>query len=108
MNICDEKTAAFMGEALLNQAREVCRYARIYPVEFRALPGRDSRERHQRFVASVARMVKEMRALMLMARRGGILRFCNHEQIDGYIEEAEEILAHFSAPARAEALAKVN
>ena len=108
MNVCDEKTAVFMGQALLNQAKEICRYARIYPVEFRALPGREGRERHQRFVASVERMVKEMRALMLMARRGGILRFCNHEQIDGYIEEAEGILAHFGAPAKAEAMAKVN
>ncbi len=103
MNTCDEKNAKFMGEALLNHAREICRYAKTYsgPIH----PDRPSEERQKRkFVSTVDRMIREMGTLLLMANYKGVSRYCNREQIEAYIDEAR--LASIMAPVPVEEEAK--
>lgn len=91
--VCDEATAKFMSEALLNHAREVSRYARTYPEVFESLPVERARDSVAKFIKNVSRMIKEFQALMLMAKYKGVTRFCNREQIEAYVENASEIVA---------------
>lgn len=87
METCDEATAKFMGEALLNHAREICRYARTYSAQTHPEPEREKFLR-ERYARNLTRMLKEMHALMLMAKYKGISRYCNCEQIEAYVEDA--------------------
>ena len=86
--MCDENTARFMSESLLNHAREIHRYARTYPGVIAALPAGEAAEARDRFVKNVGRMADEMEALMLMARYGGVSRCCNREQVEAHIDGA--------------------
>ena len=103
METCDEPTAKFMGEALLNHAREIHRYARAFCLPTPANQA-VSEGHKRRFFRTVERMINEMYALMLMARYKGISRFCNQEQIDAYMAEARAAISPFTAaePARME------
>ncbi len=104
MEMCDEKTAKFMAESLLEHAQNIYRYAKTY-----SQPIYDDRQAESKlkstFVKTVERMLKEMYALMLMAKYKGISRFCNREQIEAYMEEAEEII---SAPSLSQAEPLLN
>lgn len=92
MNTCDEDTAKFMGKSLLNHAREIHRYAKAY------CEPSDANEyidvgRRAKFTGHLERMLKEMYALMLMAKYKGVSRFCNREQIEAYINAAADVIA---------------
>ncbi|MDR1519618.1 MAG: hypothetical protein LBU23_05670, partial [Planctomycetota bacterium] len=71
----------------MRHAREIHRYANAFclpsPANL-ALTGR----RRENFSGVVRRMIKDMRALLLLARHKGISRFCNLEQIEAYLEGA--------------------
>lgn len=102
--LCDESTAKFMSEALLNHAREIHRYAKTYPEVFAGLSAERAREGGKRFVKNVTRMVKEMHALMLMAGYKGVTRFCNREQVEAHMEAALAAIEGVGAEHNAESL----
>ncbi len=100
---CDEQTALNMSKALFDHAREVNRYARTYPAVFASLKNKDkARESIKSFIKNVTRMIKEMTALMLMARYKGVSRFCNTEQIEAIMEETQQIVDQLEAQRRQE------
>lgn len=98
METCDETTARVMGEALLNHAREICRYACTYSETIHSVPSKEEAHR-KKFMRNVERMIKEMHALMLMAKHKGISRFCNREQIEAYIDNASRVIERPAAVA---------
>ncbi|MCC8166169.1 MAG: hypothetical protein LIQ31_08460 [Planctomycetes bacterium] len=91
MTHCDEDIAKNVSRSLLNHAREIYRYAKTYcqdsAKDFLDENGRNKAVRH------VDRMLKEMYALMLMARYRGVSRFCNKEQIEAYVDAAQAIVS---------------
>lgn len=92
MNTCDEDTAKFMAKSLLNHAREIYRYAVTYCEPSAANEYIDI-ERRVKFTSHLERMLKEMYALMLMAKYKGVSRFCNREQIEAYMNSAADVIA---------------
>ncbi len=98
MRYCDEETAKYMGKSLLKHAREIHNYALAYCV-----PTGDNEyidtESRVKYTENLERMLKELYALMLMAKYKGVSRFCNREQIEAYMEAASDLLV----PAQAEA-----
>ncbi len=97
MRYCDEDTAKHMGRSLLKHAREVHHYALSYCAPTEANEYIDAASR-VKYAENLERMLKELYALMLMAKYKGVSRFCNREQIEAYMEAASELLV----PARAE------
>ena len=91
MKTCDEETAKFMSGALLDHAKEICRYAKAYREPIFPDANMDNPVR-AKFMTTVERMVKEMHALLLMAEHKGISRYCNREQIEAYMEEARAVV----------------
>ena len=91
MRYCDEDTAKFMGKSLLKHAKEVYNYALAY-----CAPTADNEyidtESRVKFTGNLERMLKELYALMLMAKYKGVSRFCNREQIEAYMDAAAELL----------------
>ncbi len=96
MRYCDAETAEYMGKALLKHAREVHRYAVAYcaPTEDNAYIAPEARAK---YAENLDRMLKELYALMLMAKYKGVSRFCNREQVEAYMESAAELLAPVQA-----------
>ncbi|MDR1613432.1 MAG: hypothetical protein LBT97_11730 [Planctomycetota bacterium] len=92
MTECDETTAKFMSESLMNHAREIRRYARSYPEACVDLPEARRKPLMDKFIKNIDRMVNEMYALMLLARRRGVSRYCNHEQVEAYMMDAYAVL----------------
>jgi hypothetical protein len=92
MRHCDTETAEYMGKALLKHAREVHHYALAYcaPTEDNEYIDTGSRVK---YTENLERMLKELYALMLMAKYKGVSRFTNREQIEAYMEAASELLA---------------
>ena len=90
MKTCDESTAKNVGGSLLKHARAIHNYAMAYcrPTEENEYIDESSRAA---FKANLARMLKEMDGLMLLANYRGVSRFCNKEQIEAYVECAREI-----------------
>ncbi len=92
MRYCDEDTAKYMGKSLLKHAREVRNYALAY-----CAPTGDNEyidaESRVKYTENLERMLKELYALMLMAKYKGVSRFTNREQIEAYMEAASELLA---------------
>ncbi|MCC8180386.1 MAG: hypothetical protein LIP23_05695, partial [Planctomycetes bacterium] len=90
MKTCDEDTAVFMSQALLNHAKEIYRYAKTYrqPFDASVPPTQAADNLKKKYHSTVKRMIEGMNALMLMANYKGISRFCNQEQIEAYIEMA--------------------
>ena len=92
MRTCDEATAKFMGQSLTKHARAIHNYALAY-----CAPTRDNdyidEESRLGFARNLERMLKEMYALMLMAKYKGVNRFCNTEQIEAYMDAAAEVIA---------------
>lgn len=99
MRYCDEDTAKYMGKSLLKHAREIYNYAVAYcaPTEENEYIDAASRIK---FTENLERMLKELYALMLMAKYKGVSRFCNREQIEAYMEAASGLLvpAQCAAP----------
>ena len=91
MRYCDSETAEYMGKALLKHAREVHHYALAYcaPTEDNEYIDAESRVK---YMENLERMLKELYALMLMAKYKGVSRFTNREQIEAYMEAASELL----------------
>ena len=92
MNTCDEDIAKQMGKSLLDHARDIHNYARCY-CEKTACNDYLSSDDRARFIKNLERMLKDMYALMLLAKYKGVSRFCNREQIEAYIEAAADIMA---------------
>ncbi|MCD8139064.1 MAG: hypothetical protein LUE17_04675 [Planctomycetaceae bacterium] len=90
--LCNEETAKIMGSSLLKHAREIYRYALSYCAESPANEYMDDESRTV-YRRNLDRMIKEMYALMLMARYKGVSRYCNREQVDAYVEAAYETIA---------------
>lgn len=92
MRYCDEDTAKFMGKSLLKHAKEIYNYAIAYCV-----PTADNEyidaESRVKFTENLERMLKELYALMLMAKYKGVARFCNREQVEAYMDAAAEVLS---------------
>ena len=103
MRYCDEDTAKYMGKSLLKHAKEVYNYALAY-----CAPTADNEyidtESRVKFTMNLERMLKELYALMLMAKYKGVSRFCNREQIEAYMDAASELLV----PAQATPHALLN
>ncbi len=91
MRYCDEETAQYMGKSLLKHAREIHNYALAYcaPTEDNEYIDAESRVR---YTENLERMLKELYALMLMAKYKGVSRFTNREQIEAYMEAASDLL----------------
>lgn len=104
MNAETESSAQFMGEALLNHARGILRYARTFcqPTGANQAIGEEHR---RKFSHAVLRMVNEMHALLLMARYKGVSGSCNVEQIEAYMEEARAAIDPRAIAAAAETAA---
>ena len=91
METCDETTAKFMAESLLNHAKDIFRYAKTFCEPTQANHQLDE-EQQRKFGRTVRRMLNEMYSLMLMAKFKGISRFCNEEQIEAYMNEAKKAI----------------
>ncbi|MCD8350942.1 MAG: hypothetical protein LUC93_10075 [Planctomycetaceae bacterium] len=90
--LCSEEKAIFMGSSLLKHAKEIYRYALAYCAESAANEWMDDESRAL-YRRNLDRMIKDMYALMLMARYKGVSRYCNREQIDAYVDAAYETIA---------------
>ena len=93
METCDEASAKFMAESLLDHAKEIYRYAKTFCEPTLANQAIDENIR-KKFHRTVERMINEMHALMLMAQYKGVSRYCNQEQIEAYMDEARQAIAH--------------
>jgi hypothetical protein len=90
--LCDEDAAKFMSESLLDHARRIYRYAKTYSQPIH--PDKVAEKKLKDvFFNNVERMIKEMYGLMYMARKRGIARFCNNEQIEAYMAEARALVS---------------
>lgn len=92
MSQCDEATAKFLGESLLNLARQIRHYVHTYPVEFAARSDEAGKKWYNRFVATAKGLAEEMEALLLLTRRSDVAKFCNREQIEATIEDTRNVL----------------
>jgi hypothetical protein len=91
MERCAEEDAKAVSAGLTLHARNIYAYAATF-----CLPGSANmsvaEDRRAKFRRTVRRMLKEMRALLLLARYKGVSRFCNMEQIEAYMEASNSIL----------------
>ncbi len=103
MQYCDEDTAKHMGKSLLRHARDIHNYAIAYCAPTEDNEYIDTASRVQ-YTENLERMLKELYALMLMAKYKGVSRFCNREQIEAYMEAASELLVPAKVESRQFAL----
>ena len=91
MNACDEDTVKSVAESLLDHARSVYKYTESYcrDDEFNA---RFDGETRAAFKKHAIRLLRDLYAMTLLARRNDVNKFCNIEQVEAYYEAGRDIL----------------
>jgi len=96
MIITDETSAKSIAESLLGHARSVYKYADNYCRDSEFNERFDDKTRAT-FKTHAVRLLKDLYAMVLLAKYNGINRYCNTEQIEAYYEAGREIVENEKA-----------